>query len=237
MNGIPQMPIHGQSLAYTFPNGPDDADHKQVQYFEMFGHRGIWANGWKAVAYHSRGSRSRATMGALSPRQGFFGVPQPCGVASGKTPRDGRPVVDRGRQERRAAARRPAPGTVAADAAQAHAAQPTRYVIPPVGHINSDVAPAIGNRRFKITAEIDRPRANSQGCLVSYGASPMGSRSTFSATAWCSTTICSAAISRRCRIARFRRALERGRGVRRLGKNGRATELINGEACGTSKSR
>ena len=47
-------------------------------------------------------------------------------------------------------------------------------VLPPVGHINSDVAPAIGNRTFRITAEIDRPSANSQGCLVSYGASTNG---------------------------------------------------------------
>ena len=53
INGEAQMPIHGASLAYTFPNeASSERSRKQVQYFEMLGHRGIWADGWKAVAYH-----------------------------------------------------------------------------------------------------------------------------------------------------------------------------------------
>jgi arylsulfatase len=54
IRGIPQMPIHGTSLRYTFDsNGPS---RKSVQHFEMFGHRAIWRDGWKAVAYHVPGS-------------------------------------------------------------------------------------------------------------------------------------------------------------------------------------
>ncbi|MBW2085581.1 MAG: arylsulfatase [Deltaproteobacteria bacterium] len=54
-NGIPQKPIEGISMAYTFNDG-DAPTRKEVQYYEMFGHRGLWHNGWKAVTYHEWGS-------------------------------------------------------------------------------------------------------------------------------------------------------------------------------------
>jgi arylsulfatase len=51
--GIPQQPMDGVSMAYSF----DDADApnaKKVQYYEMFGNRSIWADGWKAVTLHGK---------------------------------------------------------------------------------------------------------------------------------------------------------------------------------------
>lgn len=54
LRGIEQMPLHGVSMAYTFDT--DGPTRKKSQYFEMFGHRAIWADGWKAVAYHVRDS-------------------------------------------------------------------------------------------------------------------------------------------------------------------------------------
>jgi arylsulfatase A-like enzyme len=52
INGVPQEPKHGLSMAYTFDN-PDEKIHRHVQYYEMVGNRGIWADGWKAVADHA----------------------------------------------------------------------------------------------------------------------------------------------------------------------------------------
>jgi len=52
--GIPQMPMHGKSLAYTFKD-PSAETVRRVQYFEMFGNRGLWADGWKAVTRHFPG--------------------------------------------------------------------------------------------------------------------------------------------------------------------------------------
>ncbi|MEW6185575.1 MAG: arylsulfatase [Thermodesulfobacteriota bacterium] len=52
INGIDQKPIEGVSLAYSFKD-PQAPTRKGVQYYEMFGHRGIWSRGWKAVTYHS----------------------------------------------------------------------------------------------------------------------------------------------------------------------------------------
>ncbi|MGA0862514.1 MAG: arylsulfatase [Ilumatobacteraceae bacterium] len=51
VNGIDQMPLHGTSMAYTF-SGPDAPTRKKVQHFEMLGHRGLVADGWKAVTIH-----------------------------------------------------------------------------------------------------------------------------------------------------------------------------------------
>ena len=53
IDGVPQMEIHGTSLAYTFGNA-DLPTQKKSQIFEMFGHRAIWSDGWKAVSWHQR---------------------------------------------------------------------------------------------------------------------------------------------------------------------------------------
>ena len=54
-NGMPQLPIHGISMAYTFDR-PEAETRKKAQYFEILGDRGIWQDGWKAVARHPKGT-------------------------------------------------------------------------------------------------------------------------------------------------------------------------------------
>ena len=51
INGVKQMPMHGTSMAYAIKN-PGEPTRKKVQHFEMIGHRGIVADGWKAVTRH-----------------------------------------------------------------------------------------------------------------------------------------------------------------------------------------
>jgi arylsulfatase A-like enzyme len=48
LRGVSQTPMHGRSFAPAFnnPNAPEEA---RAQYFEMFGHRSIYRDGWKAV--------------------------------------------------------------------------------------------------------------------------------------------------------------------------------------------
>jgi arylsulfatase len=55
VQGVEQMPVHGTSLAYTFDD-PFAATRKRVQYFELMGNRGLWADGWKAVTQHVKGT-------------------------------------------------------------------------------------------------------------------------------------------------------------------------------------
>ncbi len=53
--GVPQQPLEGTSFAASIRNASAPAKGKP-QYFEMFGHRGLWQDGWKAVAFHPSGS-------------------------------------------------------------------------------------------------------------------------------------------------------------------------------------
>jgi arylsulfatase len=51
VNGVAQKPIEGVSMVYTFDD-PDAEDRHVTQYFEMFGNRGIYHEGWTAVTRH-----------------------------------------------------------------------------------------------------------------------------------------------------------------------------------------
>jgi arylsulfatase len=48
VRGVTQSPLHGISLAYTFDDAGAPGRHR-TQYFEMFGHRAIDHDGWRAV--------------------------------------------------------------------------------------------------------------------------------------------------------------------------------------------
>ena len=47
INGVPQIPMQGTSMMYTFDN-PDAKEKHNTQYFEIIGNRGIYHNGWMA---------------------------------------------------------------------------------------------------------------------------------------------------------------------------------------------
>jgi len=51
-HGIEQRSFDGVSMVYSFddPNAPNARNR---QYYEMFGNRAIWADGWKAVTLHA----------------------------------------------------------------------------------------------------------------------------------------------------------------------------------------
>ena len=50
VNGIDQKPIEGVSMAYTFDSANAKAPSKRdTQYFEMFGNRALYHDGWIAA--------------------------------------------------------------------------------------------------------------------------------------------------------------------------------------------
>jgi arylsulfatase A-like enzyme len=51
ISGVVQTPIEGVSFAATLQNGDAPSRHT-TQYYEMFGCRAIYHEGWKAVVYH-----------------------------------------------------------------------------------------------------------------------------------------------------------------------------------------
>jgi arylsulfatase A-like enzyme len=53
VNGVPQKPIEGISMAYTFAD-KDAPGRRVTQYFEMLGNRALYHDGWVAGCLHGR---------------------------------------------------------------------------------------------------------------------------------------------------------------------------------------
>jgi arylsulfatase len=51
LNGHEQVPLAGVSMRYSFDEAAAETQ-KERQYYAMLGTRGMWENGWKAVAVH-----------------------------------------------------------------------------------------------------------------------------------------------------------------------------------------
>jgi arylsulfatase A-like enzyme len=58
VNGTPQTPIEGVSMMYSF-NDAKAKDRHKTQYFEIFGNRGIYHDGWLAHTVHRAGWESK----------------------------------------------------------------------------------------------------------------------------------------------------------------------------------
>jgi arylsulfatase A-like enzyme len=52
VNGVEQRPMDGVSMLYS-TSDPKAADRRKTQYFEMFGNRGVYHEGWVACTRHS----------------------------------------------------------------------------------------------------------------------------------------------------------------------------------------
>ena len=72
VNGVTQSPYEGTSMVYSF-DAPEMPKRHDLQYFEMFGNRGVYFQGWSAVTKHrtpwvlggSEAARVRRRLGAL----------------------------------------------------------------------------------------------------------------------------------------------------------------------------
>ncbi len=51
VNGVQQSPMEGTSMLYAF-NDAEATERHDLQYFEMFGNRGVYHRGWSAVTKH-----------------------------------------------------------------------------------------------------------------------------------------------------------------------------------------
>lgn len=237
VNGHPQMPVHGTSLAYTFEReAAATPTRKQVQYFEMFGHRGIWADGWKAVTYHEPNTSWDADDWELYHLDRDFSE---CRNLAESHPEKLRELIDiwwseAGRNgvlpldDRRAELWRPTPGW-------SDPRSRMRYVYqPPVEEIRMSTAPALGNRTFAVTIDIERQAAGTEGCLLSFG----DGRSGFTLYVLRDRLLFDYNLFGQHLKATSDRAVPVGKVsvgvlVERLGKVGRASVLIDGKLCGS----
>ncbi|MFF1591662.1 arylsulfatase [Streptomyces sp. NPDC058286] len=168
--GIPQMPVHGTSMAYTFDE-PTAPTRKEAQYFEMFGHRAIWHDGWKAVSFHQRGSSFDDDKWELYHHDTDFSE---CNDLAEERPEqlqkmvarfwveagkyDVLPLDDNGFALR---AKIPRPGSPRR--------RTTFTYYPGMAHLPGAAVPPVMNRAHRITAFVDRTAASDEGVLVSLG--------------------------------------------------------------------
>jgi arylsulfatase len=69
IRGVPQSPIQGHSFAHSFDDASVESKH-HTQYFEMFAHRSIYHEGWKAVCPFPGPNFTEA-----AEQQRYFGMP------------------------------------------------------------------------------------------------------------------------------------------------------------------
>ena len=77
VNGLEQWPIEGTSLVYSFNDAKAAGRHK-TQYFEIFGNRGVYHDGWFAGTVHKapweaapRNPLAERRLGTLQRQRGF----------------------------------------------------------------------------------------------------------------------------------------------------------------------
>lgn len=175
--GVPQLPVTGTSLTYTFPSsGASEPTRKDVQSFEMLGHRGIWYRGWKAVAYHERGTSFDDDVWELYHLDSDFSE---CRNLADEHPALLREMIERWWVEAASTGSLPLDdrsGELFGAASRRRMAELGRRFVyyPPVGHVNADAAPPIGARSFTLSAEVTTGGGATDGVLISYGAATSG---------------------------------------------------------------
>ena len=173
--GYNQIPMSGTSMNYTF-NSPKVKSRKQVQHFEMFGHRGIWADGWKAVTVHRQGQLYDDEEWELYNLREDFSE---WNNLAEKYPDKLRKLIDlwwveAGKHgvlpldDRRAELFR-----VRFEPGSPHAGREYTY-FPPIAHLPSEVSPAVGSRSWIMTADIERSNERDEGVIVAMGTQNCG---------------------------------------------------------------
>jgi arylsulfatase len=171
--GCPQMPLEGESFARstTEASAPSKGS---PQYFEMFGHRGVWHDGWKAVAFHPPGTPFESDKWELFHLDADFSETRD--LAASEPERLSRmialwwaeaekhnvlPLDDRFGPR------------FAENAARFHGAR-NRFVFHAgMGHVPTDVAPDVRSRSYTIEAHVEL-EAGAEGVLISHGDATSG---------------------------------------------------------------
>ena len=173
--GAPPADVHGASIRPTFEDAAAP-NPRRVQYFEQMGHRGLWADGWKATTYHVEGKPFDEDEWGLFHLDDDFSE---CHDVAASHPEKLRELVDLWEREADAHgvfplddrsielfAAPPVPGTV-------HSLGSYVYT-PPISHIPADACPPFGGRAWTVTAEVDVPDGGVEGVLYARGGHNVG---------------------------------------------------------------
>lgn len=175
VGGPGQIPLHGRSLLEVL-NDPDAPAPRSVQYFEQMGHRGIWAQGWKATTYHHPGHPYDDDEWELFHLDEDFSE---CHDLSASEPERLRQMVDLWWAQAGTMGVLPLDDrTIELFGAQGRPATPHgrrvyRYLAG-TSHIPADAAPQLGGRSWTITARVTVGHQGPQGVIYSRGSHNVG---------------------------------------------------------------
>jgi len=168
--GVPQMPVHGISLAPALTDARASLV-RGAQYFEMLGHRGVYLDGWKAVTHHQAGQPFDEDRWELYHLAEDFSETRDLAA---EQPERLKALIDLwwAEAERHGALPLDDRPAVALFAASRRPGMPTarnRFVYhPPVSHIISDTCPPVA-RGWRTVVELEHPAQGGDGALVARG--------------------------------------------------------------------
>lgn len=173
--GHPQIPLHGESLVYSWDD-PDVRTQRGLQYFEQFGHRGLWLDGWKAVTYHQKGIPFEDDEWALYNLEKDYSE---CHDLAKEHPEKLRQMVDAWWAEAEKHEVLPLDDrTWELFGGSPRAGTPhfrDEYVYhPPISHIPADPAPPLGGRSWTIKCEVEVQEGGCEGVLYARGSQNVG---------------------------------------------------------------
>lgn len=169
--GLQQQPLDGRSMLRTLTDGSID-DTSRTQYFETLGHRAVWKDGWKAVAFHVRDSDFDSDRWELYHLERDFSETHDLAADYPDKLRElidawwveadrnaVLPLDDRGFAQRANATIRP------------HSPRDRRTFRYRNGtqHIGNGAAPPVPGRSFEISTTVQRPLGSEDGVLIAHG--------------------------------------------------------------------
>lgn len=166
VQGIEQLPVHGTSLGYTFDE-PHAKPSPRVQYFELMGNRGLWADGWKAVTFHEKGTDFEADRWELYHLDSDFSESEDL---SERNPDKLRELVDLWWEEARRHNVLPLDDRDRERILVTYWDRPRRSwrFEQGMARVSGYVAPAVSNRSYRIVADVDLA-PDTEGVILAVG--------------------------------------------------------------------
>ncbi|MEK7686837.1 MAG: sulfatase/phosphatase domain-containing protein, partial [Pseudomonadota bacterium] len=174
INGIKQMPLEGTSFARSLKNKRARSKSK-AQYFEMFGHRGLVQDGWKAVSFHPPGSDFANDKWELYHLDKDFNE---IDDLAEREPERLKAMIEE--WWRQAEAHKVLPlddrfqQRFGDNAKRFHGPRKHFVFHAGMGHVPTDVAPDVRNRTYTIEAEAHVDGATTEGVLIAHGDATTG---------------------------------------------------------------
>jgi len=174
IDGVAQMPLEGESFARSIADASVPSRAKP-QYFEMFGHRGLWHDGWKAVAYHPPGTPFDNDVWEL------FHLDRDFSEVDDLAEREPERLAELIKLWwREAEAHNVLPlddrfgPRFAENAARFHGPRKNFVFHAGMGHVPTDVAPDVRSRSYTIEAHVEIDDPDAEGVLIAHGDATSG---------------------------------------------------------------